>query len=119
MYYYSPLNGTYIHTDLRFASSANDGHGGHAAEHAQMMECIANEVVDKKITELLKTVEQDAYAAAYAHMIKDLSFDVQTAVNLALDDVGKITLDTRTRNVIATNLMNEIRTQIEGLNFKK
>ncbi len=97
-----------------YGSGTNDTHGGHARLHKDMMVEIANEIFDKKFEMYISKIEEDAYTRAYTQFVEDLSFDVDTAVSFAFNDAREILLDHKTRNVIATHIMDEIKKQMRG-----
>ncbi len=118
MPYYRTAGGTFIHSTYPIVSdSTRDGHGGHAADHKYMMESIANEIVDQKLKTIIPELQQEMFSKAYQQFWRDLSFDVTTAVQIAFDNGRSIFEDSRTQRVIAENVLNEIRKQMDGKRY--
>jgi len=122
MPYYKTDGGTYIYSTYPIsgggAMGTADYHGGYAFEHRTEMrdtaEAVANEIFNKKIQEILPELQQAAYDAAYKRFMENLTFDVSTCVNVAVDNAGTIFSDSKTQKVIADNIMKEIERQFSG-----
>ena len=73
---------------------------------------VANEIVDKKMKELLPQIYQEAYTNAYRSFMEDLAFDVTTCVKVAFDNGEIILNDQRNQRIIAEHIMEELSKQI-------
>ena len=120
MYMYKLPNGSFVESrypisDFTTGAGTADFHGGFAKEHRTEMkeiaESVANEVCDKKIQMLIEDLQKAAYTEAYAAFINDLKFDVETCVDVALENVGSILTDKRNQKVLAENIIKEIKKQ--------
>lgn len=80
--------------------------------HREEMVDVANEIVDKKLEQLLPQLYQEAYHDAYQRFVENLSFDVETCVNVMLENGDSIFKDSKTRKVIANRIMEEIKKQM-------
>ena len=115
---YKLPDGTYIESrypisDFTGGAGTADYHGGYAFEHRSEMkeiaEEVANEIFDRKIQQYVSEIQKAAYAEAYAAFINDLSFDVETCVDVALENVGSILTDKKTQKVLAEHIIKEIK----------
>ena len=88
---------------------AQDGHGGHSAEHRAEMEQIAEQIAERKIAEMIPEIQKAAYISAYNDIVSALSFDVTTAVSVAFENGAQIFYDSRTQKIIADAVMREVR----------
>ncbi len=79
----------------------------------EIAEQVANEVCDRKIEKLIGDIQKAAYAEAYAAFINDLAFDVETCVDVAIENVGSILTDKRTQKVLAEHITKEIKKTIK------
>ena len=89
--------------------NAQDGHGGHSAEHRAEMEEIAERIAQQKIMEMIPEIQKAAYISAYNDIVSALSFDVTTAVSVAFENGVQIFYDSRTQKIIADAVMREVR----------
>ena len=89
--------------------NAQDGHGGHSAEHRAEMEEIAERIAQQKIMEMIPELQKAAYISAYNDIVSALSFDVTTAVSVAFENGEQIFYDSRTQKIIAEAVMREVR----------
>lgn len=80
--------------------------------HREEMVDVANEIVDKKMKELLPQIYQEAYTNAYRSFMEDLAFDVTTCVKVAFDNGEIILNDQRNQRIIAERIMEELSKQI-------
>jgi len=82
--------------------------------HREEMVDVANEIVDKKMKELLPQIYQEAYTNAYQSFMEDLTFDVTTCVKVAFDNGEIILNDQRNQRIIAERIMEELSKQIRA-----
>ena len=94
--------------------NAQDGHGGHSAEHRAEMEEIAERIAQQKIAEALPEIQRAAYISAYNDMVGALEFDVTSAVSIGLENCGTIFYDSKTQKVLAEAVMREIKKRLSG-----
>ena len=122
MYIYKLSNGSYIESRYPISGSSGvegtaDYHGGYAFEHRSEMkeiaEEVANEICDRKIEQCIEELYKAAYTEAYAAFINDLNFDVETCVNVALENASSILNDRRTQKVLAEHIIKEIKKNIK------
>ena len=97
-------NGGYV-----WRRNAQDGHGGHSAEHRAEMEEIAERIAQQKIMEMIPEIQKAAYISAYNDIVSALSFDVTAAVSVAFENGAQIFYDSRTQKIIADAVMREVR----------
>ena len=89
--------------------NAQDGHGGHSAEHRAEMEQIAERIAQQKIMDMIPEIQKAAYISAYNDIVSPLSFDVSTAVSVAFENGAQIFYHSRTQKIIADAVMREVR----------
>ena len=102
-------NGGYV-----WRRNAQDGHGGHSAEHRAEMEQIAEQIAQRKIAEMIPEIQHAAYASAYNNLIGALEFDITSAVSIGLENCGTIFYDSKTQTILADAVMREIRKRLSG-----
>ena len=110
-------NGTYSEDGkggYMWRRNAQDGHGGHSAEHRAEMEQIAERIAQQKITEALPEIKRSAYISAYNDMVGALEFDITSAVSIGLENCGTIFYDSKTQTILAEAVMREIRKRLSG-----
>lgn len=115
MQYFRDFSGTHFITEKGNIGyrRPQDGHGGHGEEHRQEMAQIAEQVANQRIVEAIPEIQKAAYQQAYGNLIKALSFDVVSAVNIAFENGASIFYDSKTQTVIADAVMNELRKQLK------
>ena len=91
-----------------------DGHGGRAAEHRAEMERIAERIAEQKLAAIVPQIQAAALQQARDDLLRALSFDVETVVEVAFANGEKIFRDKKTQKVIADNIMREIRKRLDG-----
>ena len=92
-----------------------DGHGGNAEEHRREMAQIADQIVQQRIADIIPDIQRAATENAYSNLLKALSFDVTSAVNIGFENAETIFRDSKTQKVVADAIMREIRKQLEGI----
>ena len=100
-------NGGYI-----WRRNTQDGHGGRAAEHRAEMERIAERIAEQKLAAIVPQIQAAALQQARDDLLRALSFDVETVVEVAFENGEKIFHDKRTQKVIADSIMREIRKRL-------
>lgn len=90
-----------------------DGHGGHREEHRREMQEIAEMVADQKIAAMVPQIQATALQQARDDLLRAITFDVETVVQVALHNGETIFKDKRTQKVIADNIMREIRKRLD------
>ena len=78
--------------------------------HREEMVDVANDIVDKKMKELLPQIYQEAYTNAYQSFMEDLT----TCVKVAFDNGEIILNDQRNQRIIAERIMEELSKQIRA-----
>ena len=81
------------------------------------MQQIAEEIVDKKIAEIVPQIQTAALQQARDDLLRAIAFDVETVVEVAFENGDKIFRDKRTQKVIAERVMREIRKRLDGFSF--
>lgn len=109
-----------------FPIIANHGTIENAIAHRREMEDVANsifdqkiglyvnDIIDQKLEEKSEEVYQQAFGNAYKAFMNNLAFDVQSCVNVSMQDGKTIFEDSKTQKVIADNIMREIQKQMRG-----
>ena len=103
-------NGGYI-----WRRNAQDGHGGHRAEHLAEMRQIAEQIADERIAAIVPQIQAAALQQARDELLRALAFDVETVVEVAFANGEKIFRDKKTQKVIADSIMREIRKRLDHL----
>lgn len=114
------------HGSLLFTHGGGAESGLRAREHRREMEDVANDICRQYFTEELSQILDKAlerklneiYKASYNSFIDNLTFDVETAVNIAFRNGENIFNDKRAQQVVATHVMNEIKRQMGDAKFK-
>ena len=117
MYYDMPTpSGTYsVDANGKWMWKRNpDSHGGHSYEHRMEMMAIAEEVVQKKLNEIVPEIQRAASEQAYNNLLEALSFDVTSAVNIGFQNGESIFKDKKTQKVIADTVMREVKKQLKN-----
>ena len=76
---------------------------------------IAEQIVQQRIADAIPEIQRTATENAYSNLLKALSFDVSSAVNIAFENGETIFRDKKTQNVVAEAVMREIRKQLKGI----
>lgn len=129
----SPLFNQGMLTGTRYTSFhpllLNHGGGAEsglrARQHHQEMEDVANDICQQYFTEelprildnLLESKLNEIYKASFNSFIDNLTFDVETAVNVAFQNGENIFHDRRTQEVVANHVLNEIKRQMGRTKF--
>ena len=92
-----------------------DGHGGRAEKHRREMEQIAEQIVQQKLHDIIPEIQRAATEQAYGNLLKALSFDVTSAVNIGFENAESIFRDSKTQKVVADAVMNEVRKQLKRI----
>lgn len=117
MYYDMPTpSGTYsVDANGKWMWKRNpDSHGGHSYEHRMEMMEIAEQVVQKKLNEIVPEIQRAASEQAYSNLLEVLSFDVTSAVNIGFENGESIFKDKKTQKVIADTVMREVKKQLKN-----
>ena len=93
---------------------SQDGHGGRAAEHRAEMEQIAERKAEEKLAAIIPQIQAAALRQAREDLLRAISFDVETVVQIALQNGETIFRDSKTQKVIADSIMREIRKHLDG-----
>ena len=96
-----------------FGSGTQDGHGGRAAEHRAEMEQIAEEIAEQKLAAIVPQVQAVALQQARDDLLRAITFDVETVVEIAFHNGEKIWRDSRTQKAVAESIMREIRKRLD------
>ena len=76
---------------------------------------IAEQVVAKKLNDVIPEIQRAAYSTAYNDFVNALSFDVGSAVNIGFANGEAIFKDKKTQKVVADAVMNEVRKQLKRI----
>ena len=79
------------------------------------MESIAEAVVQKRMNEALPEMKRSAVEQASSELLRALSFDVTSAVNIGFKNGESIFKDKKTQKVVADAVMKEIRKQLKRM----
>lgn len=79
------------------------------------MEQIADQIVQKRIAEIVPEIRGAATGQAYGNLLKALSFDVTSAVKIGFENGESIFRDSKTQKVVADAIMNEVRKQLKRI----
>ena len=79
------------------------------------MEQIAEQIVERKIAEMIPEIQRAAYVSAYNNLIGALEFDITSAVSIGLENCGTIFYDSKTQKVLAEAVMREIRKRLSEI----
>ena len=114
--YINPSSGYRIGNDgsLEYHRT-QDGHGGRSAEHRAEMEQIAERIAEEKLAAIIPQIQAAALQQARGDLLRAISFDVETVVQIALQNGETIFRDSKTQKVIADSIMREIRKHLDGL----
>lgn len=114
--YINPSSGYRIGNDggLEYHRT-QDGHGGHGAEHRAEMRQIAEEIAEQKLAAIVPQIQAVALQQARDDLLRAITFDVETVVQVALHNGEIIFRDKKTQRVIADNIMREIRKRLDRL----
>ena len=101
-------NGGYV-----WRRNTQDGHGGHGAEHRAEMEQIAERIADQKLAAIVPQIQAAALQQARDDLLRAITFDVETVVEIAFHNGEKIWRDSRTQKAVAESIMREIRKRLD------
>lgn len=90
-----------------------DGHGGRAEEHRAEMRQIAEEIAEQKLAAIIPQIQTAALQQARDDLLRAITFDVETVVQVALHNGETIFRDSKTQKVIADSIMREIRKRFD------
>lgn len=97
-----------------------------ARAHRYEMEQVANDICKQylmfnfpgELDRYLENRFDEVYKTAYDSFMTNLTFDVETAVNVAFANGENIFSDKRTQKVVADRILSEIKKQFDGKHFK-
>ena len=78
------------------------------------MEQIAEKIAEEKLAAIIPQIQAAALQQARNDLLRAISFDVETVVNIAFANGETIWRDSKTQKVIADSIMREIRKHIDG-----
>ena len=90
-----------------------DGHGGRAAEHRAEFRQIAEEIAEQKLAAVVPQIQAAALQQARDDLLRAITFDVETVVEIAFHNGEKIWRDSRTQKAVAESIMREIRKRLD------
>ena len=99
---------------FNYTRHTQDGHGGRAAEHRDEMEQIAERIAEQKLAAIIPKIQAEALRQARDDLLRAITFDVETVVQIALHNGETIFRDSKTQKVIADSIMREIRKRLSG-----
>ena len=79
------------------------------------MESIAEAVVQKRMNEALPEMQRSAVEQASSELLRALSFDVTSAVNIGFKNGESIFKDKKTQKVVADAVMREVYRQLKKM----
>lgn len=85
-----------------------DGHGGRAEEHRQEMREIAEQVAEQKIRELVPQMAVDLYNSCLQRLYEGITRDVETVVNVSMEQIGDIYKSSSLRKVLTDNIRRQM-----------
>lgn len=98
---------------IRFYNTTADGHGGMSVEHREEMRKIAALIAEQKIHDLVPQMAKEIYKQSINDILKGIQYDIDTIVNIAVDDSRNIFTSSKARKVVSDKICNEI---VKGLN---
>lgn len=78
------------------------------------MEQIAERIAEEKLAAIIPQIQTAALQQARGDLLRAISFDVETVVQIALQNGETIFRDSKTQKVIADSIMREIRKLLDG-----
>ena len=99
---------------FNYTRHTQDGHGGRAEEHRAEMEQIAERKAEEKLAAIIPQIQAAALRQSREDLLRAISFDVETVVQIALQNGETIFRDSKTQKVIADSIMREIRKHLDG-----
>ena len=100
---------------FNYTRHTQDGHGGRAEEHRAEFRTIAEQIADEKLAAIIPQIQAAALRQAREDLLRALTFDVETVVQIALQNGETIFRDSKAQKVIADSIMREIRKHLDGL----
>lgn len=76
---------------------------------------IAEKIAQQKIADVIPEIQRAATEQAYGNLLKALSFDVSSAVEIGFANGESIFRDSKTQKVVADAVMREIKKQLSGM----
>ena len=77
------------------------------------MERVAERIAEQKLAAIVPQIQAAALQQARDDLLRALSFDVETVVEVAFANGEKIFRDKRTQKVVADSIMREIRKRLD------
>ena len=111
-----------------------DGHGGHASEHRaemiqvsemvvarnvpQMIERITRntiqEAINKAIAETVPRICAEIYNDSLTRLIGAIEYDVNTAVDISVGDMGELVAGSKVSKFISNAIMKELKVKLKN-----
>ena len=111
-----------------------DGHGGHGSEHRaemmniaemvvarnvpQMIERITRntirEAIDKAIAESVPRLCREIYNESITNLIGAIQYDVNTAVDISIGDMGELVAGSKVSRFISDAIMKELKVKLKN-----
>lgn len=99
---------------FNYTRHTQDGHGGRAEEHRAEFRTIAEQIAEEKLAAIIPQIQAAALRQAREDLLRAISFDVETVVNIAFANGETIWHDSKTQKVVADSIMREIRKRLDG-----
>ena len=77
------------------------------------MEQIAERIADQKLATIVPQIQAAALQQARDDLLRAITFDVETVVEIAFHNGEKIWRDSRTQKAVAESIMREIRKRLD------
>ena len=111
-----------------------DGHGGHAREHRQEMMQVAEMVVARNVPQMIERITRhtideavnrairetvpricaEIYNESLTNLIGAINYDVNTAVDISINDFGEIAAGSKVSKFISDAIMKELRVKLKN-----
>ena len=100
---------------VEYHRNTQDGHGGHAEEHREEMQKIAEQVVREVVREEVPRIAAEIYNQHITKLVGALEYDVHTVVNMAMDSAGDIFHSEKCEKAVSDQIVKQILADLGDL----
>lgn len=80
----------------------------------QMIESITEGLIEKKVEEIVPRLCREIYNESITNLIGAIQYDVNTAVDISINDFGQITAGSKVSKFISNAIMNELKVKLKS-----
>ncbi len=92
-----------------------DGHGGHGIEHRKEMASIALQIMQDNLPRMIESICLDIWNSALNRLIGAIEYDINTVVQIAINDANEIFTGKQVSKFISNAIMKNLVSEIDKI----